>query len=145
MRCVDVAALFAAAILRRNPDSIAERLSKFGGGGTDCSLPIVEANTRYAKRKFAGIVLVSDNEGWVGAGRGGSTAVMSQWASFTSNQQSVFGKTIHKAPGASNRIRCILYCNPCKGIIRLRVSTFKAVSLFGPSRSKPATLVTRRR
>ncbi len=60
MRCIDVAALFAAAILRRNPDSvvipfdtsaydakidpndsilsIAERLAKYGGGGTDCSL-----------------------------------------------------------------------------------------------------------
>ena len=56
MRCVDVAALFAAAILRRNPDSVvvpfdtqaydakvdpsdsilslSERLAKFGGGGT---------------------------------------------------------------------------------------------------------------
>ena len=63
MRCVDVAALFAAAILRRNPDSVvvpfdtaayeakvdpqdtilslAERLAKYGGGGTDCSLPLV--------------------------------------------------------------------------------------------------------
>ena len=66
MRCIDVAALFAAAILRRNPDSvvipfdtsaydakidpndsilsIAERLAKYGGGGTDCSLPLVSAN-----------------------------------------------------------------------------------------------------
>jgi 60 kDa SS-A/Ro ribonucleoprotein len=66
MRCIDVAALFAAAILRRNPDSvvipfdtsaydakidpndsilsIAERLAKYGGGGTDCSLPLVAAN-----------------------------------------------------------------------------------------------------
>jgi 60 kDa SS-A/Ro ribonucleoprotein len=72
MQCVDVAALFAAAILRRNPDSVvipfatqayevkvdpndsilslSARLSKFGGGGTDCSLPLVEANKRYAKQ-----------------------------------------------------------------------------------------------
>ena len=91
MRCVDVAALFAAAILRRNPDSIvvpfdtrayqakidpsdsilslSARLSKYGGGGTDCSLPLVEANKRYAKRAFAGIVLVSDNESWINSGR----------------------------------------------------------------------------
>ena len=91
MRCVDVAALFAAAILRRNPDSVvipfdtaayeakvdpsdsilslAERLAKYGGGGTDCSLPLAAANTRYAKRRFAGCVLVSDNESWVGTGR----------------------------------------------------------------------------
>ena len=77
MRCVDVAALFAAAILRRNPDSVvmpfdtaayeakfdpqdtilslAERLAKYGGGGTDCSLPLREANTKYRERKFAGV------------------------------------------------------------------------------------------
>ena len=120
MRCVDVAALFAAAILRRNPESVvvpfdtaayeakvdpqggraaatavlphraeidrdiaetepmatpdtilslAERLAKYGGGGTDCSLPLVQANGKYAKRRFAGVVLVSDNESWVYAGR----------------------------------------------------------------------------
>ena len=69
MRCVDVAALFAAAILRRNPDSVvvpfdtqaydvridpsdsilslSERLAKYGGGGTDCSIPLRAANTKY--------------------------------------------------------------------------------------------------
>ena len=73
MRCVDVAALFAAAILRRNPDSVvipfdtaayeakvdpsdsvlslAERLAKYGGGGTNCSLPLAAANARYANRQ----------------------------------------------------------------------------------------------
>ncbi len=49
--------------------SIAERLAKYGGGGTDCSLPLVAANQKHAKRKFAGVVLVSDNESWVGTGR----------------------------------------------------------------------------
>lgn len=109
MRCIDVAALFAAAILRRNPDSvvipfdtkvydakidpndsilsIAERLAKYGGGGTDCSLPLVAANQKYADRKFAGIVLVSDNESWVGQGRYGSTGVMTAWEAFVSNQR----------------------------------------------------------
>ena len=115
MRCVDVAALFAAAILRRNPDSVvvpfdtrayqakidpsdsilslSARLSKYGGGGTDCSLPLVEANKRYAKRAFAGIVLVSDNESWInsgrayGFGRGGSTGVMTEWEKFKKTQR----------------------------------------------------------
>jgi len=109
MRCVDVAALFAAAILRRSPDSVvipfdtqaykarvdpadtilslSERLAKFGGGGTDCSLPLREANTKYDKRKFAGCVLVSDNESWVGTGRYGSTGVMTEWQKFVKNQQ----------------------------------------------------------
>ena len=115
MRCVDVAALFAAAILRRNPDSVvvpfdtrayqakidpsdpilslSARLSKYGGGGTDVSLPLVEANKRYAKRAFAGIVLVSDNESWInsgrvyGYGRGGSTGVMTEWEKFKKTQR----------------------------------------------------------
>ncbi len=115
MRCVDVAALFTAAILRRNPDSVvvpfdtrayhakidpsdsilslSARLSKYGGGGTDCSLPLVEANKRYAKRAFAGIILVSDNESWIksgrvyGYGRGGSTGVMTEWEKFKKTQR----------------------------------------------------------
>ena len=114
MRCIDGAALFAAAILRRNPDSvvipfdtsaydakidpndsilsIAERLAKYGGGGTDCSLPLVAANQKHAKRKFAGIVLVSDNESWVGRGRHGSTGVMTAWEAFVANQRKLAGK-----------------------------------------------------
>lgn len=72
--------------LRRNPDSvvvpfdtqaydvridpsdsilsIAERLRKYGGGGTNCALPFEAANTRHRNRKFAGAVLVSDNESY---------------------------------------------------------------------------------
>jgi 60 kDa SS-A/Ro ribonucleoprotein len=109
MRCVDVAALFAAAILRRNPDSVvvpfdtqayradvtadmpiltlAARLAQYGGGGTDCSLPLAEANRVYAGTPFAGCVLVSDNESWVREGRYGSTAVMTEWQTFVVNQQ----------------------------------------------------------
>lgn len=114
MRCIDVAALFAAAILGRNPDSvvipfdtaaydakmdpndsilsIAERLAKYGGGGTDCSLPLVAANQKHGKRTFAGIVLVSDNESWVGTGRHGSTGVMTAWEAFVANQRKLAGK-----------------------------------------------------
>ncbi len=109
MRCVDVAALFAAAILRRNPDSVvvpfdtqaydvridpsdsilslSERLAKYGGGGTNCSLPLYQANTKFSQRAFAGCVLVSDMESWVGTGRHGSTAVMTEWQKFVQNQK----------------------------------------------------------
>jgi 60 kDa SS-A/Ro ribonucleoprotein len=115
MRCVDVAALFAAAILRRNPESVvvpfdtqayeakldpndsilslSERLAKYGGGGTDCSLPLQMANTRYRKRKFAGVVLVSDNQSWVyqhqafAAGTNGATGLLTQWNQFVQNQK----------------------------------------------------------
>lgn len=115
MTCVDVAALFAAAILRRNPDSVvipfdtqgydvsvdpqdtilslSKRLAKFGGGGTDCSIPLRIANGQYASRAFAGCVLVSDNQSWISQGRqygygiNGSTGVMTQWKSFVENQK----------------------------------------------------------
>jgi 60 kDa SS-A/Ro ribonucleoprotein len=115
MRCVDVAALFAAAILRRNPASVvvpfdtqayqvrldpsdsilslAERLARYGGGGTDCSLPLREANTRLRQRQFAGAVLVSDTESWVyrrrpqAHGSSGSTGVTTEWQKFVQNQK----------------------------------------------------------
>ncbi len=115
MRCVDVAALFAAAILRRNPDSVvipfdtqaydvridagdtilslSQRLAMYGGGGTDCSLPLQVANTKLRNRQFVGCVLVSDNESWVYRGRAlaygreGATGVLTQWQTFADNQR----------------------------------------------------------
>jgi 60 kDa SS-A/Ro ribonucleoprotein len=126
---VDVAALFAAAILRRNPDSVVipfdtaayeakvdpsdsvlslvERLAKYGGGGTNCSLPLAAANSRYANRKFAGCVLVSDNESWVGAGRNGSTAVMTEWQTFVRNQDRLHGKAQEGDNCADPKLVCI--------------------------------------
>ncbi len=114
VRCVDVAALFASAILRRNPESVvvpfdtqaykakfdkeatilqtAKKLASYGGGGTDCSLPLREANTTYKKGRFAGCVLVSDMESWVGSGRYGSTGVMTEWDKFTKNQTKLSGR-----------------------------------------------------
>jgi 60 kDa SS-A/Ro ribonucleoprotein len=122
MRCVDVAALFAAAILRRNPDSVvvpfdtraydvridpsdsilslSERLARFGGGGTDCSVPLREANKRFRNRRFAGVVLVSDNESWVYRnqawthGSRGASGVMTEWQTFVKNQLRLGGHDI---------------------------------------------------
>jgi 60 kDa SS-A/Ro ribonucleoprotein len=114
LRCVDVAALVAAAILRRNPTSIvipfddrthdvrldpedtilslAERLARYGGGGTNCALPLEKANTALRDRPFVGCVLVSDQESWIGTGRHGSTGVMTAWAEFVRNQVRLHGK-----------------------------------------------------
>jgi 60 kDa SS-A/Ro ribonucleoprotein len=119
MRCVDVAALVAAAPLRLNPESkvipfdtkpffpnvdpsdsilsLADRLAKYGGGGTDCSLPIRAGHTDFSQRKFAGVVLVSDQESWVYKGRAhihgahGSTGVMTEWQQFVKNQHRLQG------------------------------------------------------
>ena len=122
MRCVDVAALFTAAVLRQNPDSVvvpfdtqayqakfdpqdtilslAKRMAAYGGGGTDCSLPLREANSRYSKRRFVGVVLVSDYESWVyrdrlfGYGACGETGVMTEWQKFVENQRWLSGRDL---------------------------------------------------
>lgn len=82
--CKDVAALVAAAVLRKNPeaevilfhtqawreklnpfDSImtnAKRIMKAPGGGTDCSAPLALLNREKAKGDV--IIMVSDNESW---------------------------------------------------------------------------------
>jgi 60 kDa SS-A/Ro ribonucleoprotein len=80
--------------------SVAERLAQFGGGGTDCSVPIREANTKYRNRRFAGVVLVSDTESWVyrhralAYGTRGATGVMTEWQEFVKNQMRLGGHDI---------------------------------------------------
>lgn len=100
VRCVDVAALAAAAILRRNPsatvipfatgvvslrlnpaDSVstnADKLAAAGGGGTDCSAPLRELNRNRARTDL--VIYVSDNQSWIDARTAGqSTETMLQW------------------------------------------------------------------
>lgn len=102
MRCIDGAALVAAAILRKNRgaevipfeqkvvthlrlnprDSVmnsAQALASIGGGGTNCSAPLSWLNQRKAKGDL--VIFVSDNESWVDARRG-ATAVMNEWQAF---------------------------------------------------------------
>jgi 60 kDa SS-A/Ro ribonucleoprotein len=107
VRCLDVAALVAAAILRKNPDAEvipfkeeivnvrlnprdsvmtnAERLARVTPGGTNCSAPLRELNKRRAKGDL--IVYVSDNESWIDSpvhGRfgGGQTETLKEWSTF---------------------------------------------------------------
>ena len=107
VRCIDIAALVAAAMLRKNPqaevmpfennvvqcplnprDSVmtnAQKLSELPAGGTNCSAPLCELNRRQAKGDL--IVYVSDNESWVDSpvhGRfgGSATETMKQWELF---------------------------------------------------------------
>ena len=64
--------------------------------------------TRYANRKFAGCVLVSDNESWINAGRPfgyGSrqaTGVLAQWESFVRSQVRLYGRGL-----AGPKLACI--------------------------------------
>jgi 60 kDa SS-A/Ro ribonucleoprotein len=102
VRCIDVAALVAVAMLRKNPDSIvlpfendvvqcdlntrdtvmtnAQKLAAIGGGGTNCSAPLAWLNKKKVRADL--VVLVSDNESWVDASRRGATATMREWAIF---------------------------------------------------------------
>ncbi|MFZ1326387.1 MAG: RNA-binding protein [Candidatus Contendobacter sp.] len=102
VRCVDVAALVAAAISAKNPeteilpfdtqvhahrlnrrDSVltnAQTLAKFGGGGTDCGLPLGLLNHRGATGDL--VIYVSDNESWADPQRGRGTETMRQWEQF---------------------------------------------------------------
>ncbi|MFY8200187.1 MAG: hypothetical protein ACOVLE_05925 [Pirellula staleyi] len=58
---------------------------------------------KHAKRKFAGIVLVSDNESSVGTGRHGSTGVMTAWKAFDANQ-----RRLHQPQSVSSRLKANL-------------------------------------
>jgi 60 kDa SS-A/Ro ribonucleoprotein len=100
---VDVAALFAASILRKNRSAVvmpfdtilhpnnlngrdtvltnASRLAKFGGGGTDCSLPLAKLN--LDKAKGDAVIYVSDCESWVDSPRYyRGTGMMTEWLTF---------------------------------------------------------------
>ena len=44
------------------------------------------------EHKFAGCVLVSDQESWIGAGHYGSTAVVTEWHEFVKNQVRLRGR-----------------------------------------------------
>nr|WP_298146984.1 TROVE domain-containing protein [uncultured Pseudomonas sp.] len=99
VRCIDVAALVAAAILRKQPlaqvlpfenkvvkvelnprDSVmsnAQKLAAIGGGGTSCSAPLKQLAD--AKAKVDTLILVSDNESWIDARRHGATETLRQW------------------------------------------------------------------
>jgi 60 kDa SS-A/Ro ribonucleoprotein len=92
--CGDVSALFAAAMLRKNPNTIilpfqervipcpdmepmdsvmtnANKLSHLVAGGTDCSAPLALLNHgENTKKPIDLIVFVSDNESWVDHHRG---------------------------------------------------------------------------
>lgn len=102
VRCIDVAALVAAALLRKNEgtsvlpfendvvrcelnprDTVmtnAQKLAAIGGGGTNCSAPLARLNQQKAQADL--VVFVSDNESWIDATRRGATATMREWEVF---------------------------------------------------------------
>ena len=99
VRCIDVAALVAAAFLRRNKEAEvlpfecdvvklklnprdtvmtnAVKLAAIGGGGTNCSAPLAKLN--QAKAKVDLVIFVSDNESWADPRANRGTALMAEW------------------------------------------------------------------
>ena len=117
VRCVDVAALFAAALLKKNPEAIvrpfdtkvhrpklnprdsvmtlADKLARYGGGGTNCSLAMQELNREVAKDTSA-VVYISDSESWADVqgrsrnrywGEPAGTNLMEEWNKFKGRNQ----------------------------------------------------------
>ncbi|MEL6416935.1 MAG: RNA-binding protein, partial [Pseudomonadota bacterium] len=99
VRCIDVAGLMASVVLRNSEKATvlpfevcvsdakldgradvlenAEKLASIGGGGTNCSAPLVHLNRRKAKVDL--LIIVSDNESWADVQAGRSTALMREW------------------------------------------------------------------
>lgn len=99
VRCIDVAALVAAAFLRKNSDARvlpfefgvvdtklnprdsvmtnATALAAIGGGGTNCSAPLARLNQEKSTPDL--VVFVSDNESWADPKANRGTAMMVEW------------------------------------------------------------------
>lgn len=102
--CMQVAALFAAAVLRKNEDAKlwpfdtrlhqhnlnpmdavmtnATRLAGYGGGGTMCSVVLNHLNAHNIPGDA--VIYVSDNESWADNQYGRGPQLMSEWKTFKS-------------------------------------------------------------
>lgn len=129
VRCIDVAALVAAAVLKKNPDAIllpfegqvvdnvklsardsvitnAEKLARIGGGSTAVSRPL--ARLLDTKERVDAVLYVSDNESWMdreGALRSRGTASQTLWERYRRFHGSAKLVAIDVAPNTSLQLR----------------------------------------
>jgi 60 kDa SS-A/Ro ribonucleoprotein len=123
MRVIDVAALFASAIMKKCPDAEiipfdtsvhshklnpldsimtnAKTLAAFGGGGTNCSVALESLNKRNAKGDL--VIYLSDNESWCDSSRYRSTATMTEWNKFKSRNPSAKMVCIDVTPNGTTQ------------------------------------------
>lgn len=107
VRCIDIAALVAAAFLRQNRDAEvlpfesevvrvplnprdsvmtnAQKLASLPCGGTNCSAVLIDLNARKVQADL--VIFVSDNESWMdtpqhGRFGGSATRTMTEWMKF---------------------------------------------------------------
>lgn len=125
-QCVDVAALVASAVLRKNPDAEiipfdtsvhkvrlnpldsivtnAKTLAAFGGGGTNYSEALAHVNRNNGKGDL--VIYVSDNESWVDSGSGfgyRGTATMAEWNKFKARNPNAKLVNIDITPNATTQ------------------------------------------
>lgn len=107
VRFVDVAALVAAAVQRKNRSAIiipfddkaheahlspydgvmtnATKLAAYGGGGTNCSAALRALNKQNEAPDL--VVFVSDNQSWVDKAQARGTAMMAEWETLKSRNE----------------------------------------------------------
>jgi 60 kDa SS-A/Ro ribonucleoprotein len=131
VRCVDVAGLMAASVLRKNDDAVilpfdttvhpvrdlngrdtvmtnAQKLAR-SGGGTDCASALRYLNEHRIKAD--NVIFVSDNESWVQSApsysasyyRGG-TGMHAEWLAFKKRNPGAKLVCIDITPGASTQV-----------------------------------------
>lgn len=128
VRCVDVAALFSAAIVRKNRDAAvlpvdtrvhtdyrpeprntilteAEKLARFGGGGTALGVGFQYVNKR--RLKVDNVVIISDMESWADrdyyGSHGSGTALMHEWERLRSRNPGAKLVCIDIQPGRTHQ------------------------------------------
>ena len=102
VRCIDAAAVFAAALLRKNKSAIllpfdgrvhkcelnprdsimtnATTLAAYGGGATSCSAAMSHINIHH--QNGDAVIFISDYESWVDGPYGRGTGLMNEWTIF---------------------------------------------------------------
>ena len=125
VRCVDAAALMAAAVLRNNPDAEilpfdtrvvslklnrydsvitnADKLASVFGGGTNCSAPLVKLNKAKAEGDL--IIIVSDNMSWADSHWNRGTAMMNEWEKFKGRNRQAKLVCIDIQPYANSQVK----------------------------------------
>lgn len=123
-RCVDVAALVAASLLRAHRDTnvvafeqrvrgdvildprdtvttTAARLAAAHGGGTNCGAALEHLNA--CGEVGALVIYVSDNESWIDSAKGRGTAVMRAWNAFRARNPDAKLVCIDLAPNTTTQ------------------------------------------
>jgi 60 kDa SS-A/Ro ribonucleoprotein len=125
VRCIDVAALYAAATLRTNREAEvipfeqtvrdvtlnprdtvmtnATKLAAIGGGGTNCSAPLQMLNQRKDWSADV-LVYISDYESWVDRGYTG-TGLLQQWNEYKSHNPKAKLVCIDLTPRTNHQVK----------------------------------------